>query len=87
MSQFDIISATQEPDLSTAMKVVYQWNYGSEVEELRSLYVKALESQWIADRDLDWERPIDYVALATTPSKSAFQSNRPRTGARSARRR
>jgi hypothetical protein len=28
MSQFDIICATQEPDLSTAMKVVYQWNYG-----------------------------------------------------------
>jgi hypothetical protein len=72
MSQFDIISATQEPDLSTAMKVVYQWNYGSEVEELRSLYVKALESQWIADRDLDWERPIDYVALATTPLEIGF---------------
>ena len=39
MSQFEIVAATQEPDLSTAMKVVYQWNYGSEVEELRSLYV------------------------------------------------
>ncbi len=38
MSQFDIASSTKEPELSTAMKVVYQWNYGSEVEELRSLY-------------------------------------------------
>ena len=38
MSQFDSISSTREPDLSTAMKVVYQRNYGSEVEELRSLY-------------------------------------------------
>jgi hypothetical protein len=38
MSQFEIVSATQEPDLSTEMKVVYQLNYGSEVEELRSLH-------------------------------------------------
>jgi hypothetical protein len=72
MSQFDIKSATQEPDLSTAMKVVYQWNYGSEVEELRRLYVKALEAQWIAERDLDWERPIDHEALAATPLGIGF---------------
>ncbi len=72
MSQFDIVSATQEPDLSTAMKVVYQWNYGSEVEELRSLYVKALEAQWIAERDLDWERQIDHEALAATPLGIGF---------------
>jgi len=72
MSQFDINSATQEPDLSTAMKVVYQWNYGSEVEELRRLYVKALEAQWIAERDLDWERPIDHIALAATPLGIGF---------------
>ena len=66
MSEFDIVTKTQEPDLSTAMKVVYQWNYGSEVEELRNLYVKALEAQWIAERQLDWERPIDHTALAAT---------------------
>ena len=72
MSQFDIVSSTQEPDLSTAMKVVYQWNYGSEVEELRSLYLKALEAQWIAERQLDWDRPIDQVALAATPLGIGF---------------
>jgi hypothetical protein len=72
MSQFDIVSNTQEPDLSTAMKVVYQWNYGSEVEELRNLYVKALEAQWIAERALDWERPIDHGALADTPLGIGF---------------
>jgi hypothetical protein len=72
MSQLDIVSTTQEPDLSTAMKVVYQWNYGSEVEELRRLYVKALEAQWIAERDLDWERPIDQIALAATPLGIGF---------------
>ena len=72
MSQFEIVSATQEPDLSTEMKVVYQWNYGSEVEELRSLYVKALEAQWIAERELDWERPIDQAALVATPLGIGF---------------
>ncbi|MGB8682557.1 MAG: ferritin-like domain-containing protein [Candidatus Binatus sp.] len=72
MNQFDITSATQEPGLSTAMKVVYQWNYGSEVEELRSLYVKALEAQWIAERQLDWERPLDHAALAATPLGIGF---------------
>jgi hypothetical protein len=72
MSQLDIVSTTQEPDLSTAMRVVYQWNYGSEVEELRSLYVKALEAQWIAERDVDWERPIDHLALAATPIAIGF---------------
>jgi para-aminobenzoate N-oxygenase AurF len=72
MSQFDIVSSTQEPDLSTAMKVVYQWNYGSEVEELRNLYLKALEAQWIAERQLDWEQPIDHVALAATPLGIGF---------------
>ncbi len=72
MSQFEIVSATQEADLSTEMKVVYQWNYGSEVEELRNLYVKALEAQWIAERDLDWERPLDHAALAATPLGIGF---------------
>ena len=48
MSDFTLTTPTQEPDLGTAMKVVYQWNYGSEVEELRRLYVKAAEAQWVA---------------------------------------
>ena len=34
---------TQEPDMETAMKVVYQWNYEPELEELRRLYVKGTE--------------------------------------------
>ena len=49
------------------MKVVYQWNYDPEVEELRSLYVKAAEAQWVAERDIDWDRPIDLEKFATTP--------------------
>jgi rubrerythrin len=71
MSEFVLNTLTQEPDLPTAMKVVYQWSYDSEVEELRRLYVKAAEAQWVAERDIDWERPIDHKKFSTTPLGTA----------------
>jgi hypothetical protein len=64
---FRIDTLTQEPGLETAMQVIYQWNYDSEVEELRRLYVKAAEAQWVSERDLDWDRPIDLERFASTP--------------------
>ena len=67
MSDFDLTTTTQEPDLETAMKVVYQWSYEPEVDELRNLYHKATEAQWVAERDIDWDRPIDRDLFATTP--------------------
>jgi hypothetical protein len=67
MSEFTVTTPTQEPDLPTAMQVIYQWNYDPEVEELRNLYVKATEAQWVGSKDLDWERPIDLVKFSTTP--------------------
>src|SRR5512140_1972166 len=67
MSAFTLKTPTQEPDLATAMQVVYQWNYDPEVEELRNLYVKATEAQWIGEKALAWERPIDLQKFATTP--------------------
>ena len=38
MSDFKLHTPTQEPNLDTAMKVVYQWNYDAEVEELVLLH-------------------------------------------------
>jgi hypothetical protein len=67
MDNFTLDTATQEPGLDTAMKVVYQWNYDPEVDELRRLYHKATEAQWIAEREIDWDRPIDHAKFATTP--------------------
>lgn len=67
MAEFTLKTPTQEPDLSTAMQVVYQWDYDPAVEELRNLYVKAAEAQWIGDKALDWSRPIDLVKFSTTP--------------------
>jgi len=72
MSDFSLRTPTQEPELSTAMKVVYQWNYEPEVDELRRLYAKATEAQWIAARDLDWDRPIDQAKFTATPLGSAL---------------
>jgi len=72
MSDFTVQTSTQEPGLGTAMQVIYQWNYDAEVEELRRLYVKATESQWIAEREIDWERSIDQELFATTPLGTAI---------------
>lgn len=72
MSNFALRTPTQEPDLETAMKVVYQWNYEPEVEELRRLYVKGAEAQWVAERDIDWDRPIDQQKFAATPLGAAL---------------
>ena len=67
MSDFTLDTPTQEPGLDTAMKVIYQWNYEPEIDELRSLYVKAAEAQWVAEREIDWDRAIDAEKFATTP--------------------
>ena len=67
MSEFTLKTPTQEPDLPTATQIVYQWNYDPDVEELRNLYVKATEAQWIGEKALDWDQPIDLVKFSTTP--------------------
>jgi hypothetical protein len=67
MSDFTLTTPTQEPGYETSMEVVFQWNYDPEVEELRNLYVKATEAQWVGARDLAWDQPIDLVKFSTTP--------------------
>lgn len=67
MSEFSLQTPTQEPGLETAMRVVYQWNYEPNIDELRRLYVKGAEAQWVAEREIDWERPIDAEKFAATP--------------------
>lgn len=76
MSEFTLHTPTQEPGLDTAIKVIYQWNYAPEVEELRRLYVKATEAQWIAEREIDWDRPIDRELFALTPLGVSFPIER-----------
>ena len=45
--------------VACALEAIYNWNYEPEIDGLRTLYANALERQWIAVRDLDWDREID----------------------------
>jgi hypothetical protein len=54
----------QSDGVRAAMEAVYNWNYESEIDELRTLYANALERQWIALRDLDWQTEIDREAFS-----------------------
>jgi hypothetical protein len=49
---------------ATALDAVYNWNYEPEIDQLRGLYANALDRQWIAVRDLDWEGGVDREAFA-----------------------
>jgi hypothetical protein len=71
-------------EVKSALTAIYSWNYDSEIDELRTLYANALERQWIALRDLDWESGIDSEAFSRTFSvgglpirKTAFWQNLP----------
>ncbi|MFI5307057.1 MAG: ferritin-like domain-containing protein [Polyangiales bacterium] len=76
MREFSLHTDTQEPELESAAKVIYQWSYDPEIDELRRLYVKAAEAQWVAERDLDWSRPVDLEKLSTTPVSSSLPFER-----------
>ena len=52
--------------VEAALEAVYNWNYEPEIDQLRTLYANALDRQWIALRDLDWEREIDREAFASS---------------------
>lgn len=66
------IPVSTDPDRShvkTALDVVYDWDYEGHagLDQLRTLYAKALESQWIAMKRLDWTADVDRDALTATP--------------------
>ena len=55
---------TEETD--AALTAIYNWNYDSEIDTIRSLYANALERQWNSLRDLDWEKGIDRERFSAT---------------------
>ena len=59
-------------ETQAAMTAIYNWNYDSEIDQVRTLYANALERQWIAVRDLDWERGIDTDAFVENVSIAGF---------------
>jgi hypothetical protein len=52
--------------VKASMEAIYNWNYEPEIDELRTLYANALDRQWIAVRDLDWQRGVDKEAFSRT---------------------
>jgi len=56
----------QTEGVETALEAVYSWSYEGEIDQLRTLYANALERQWIALKDLDWDRELDHEAFANT---------------------
>ncbi len=56
----------QTDQVRVGLDAIYNWNYGSEIESIRALYANALDRQWIAMRDLDWERGIDRESFSRT---------------------
>jgi len=66
----------QEPpareETRAALTAIYNWNYEPEVDALRTLYANALDRQWIAVRDLPWDRGVDRDAFARSFSLAGF---------------
>ena len=49
----------QRLDVDVPMHVRWNdWEYGSEIQELRRLYEKGKRSQWNASEDLNWDTPV-----------------------------
>jgi hypothetical protein len=70
--------ADQQPTEHTpvALEAIYNWNYEPEIESLRTLYANALERQWIAVRDLDWQVEIDRGAFSRSISLAGIPIQR-----------
>ena len=79
MSQAETQSSALSPHhpsegegVQVCFEALYNWNYEPEIDELRSLYANGLERQWIALKDLDWDREIDPEAFSSTFSLGGF---------------
>jgi len=53
-------------EVRASLTALYSWSYEPEIDQLRTLYANGLERQWIAARDLDWDRGIDREAFTAT---------------------
>ena len=78
----------QTDEVGTALRAIYNWSYEPEIDALRTLYANALERQWIAVRDLDWQRGVDREAFSETFSLGGLPGRADaHSGSRSRRRR
>jgi len=66
----EIEALRDQIDVEVPMSLRWQWNYGSEVQELRQLYEKGKTGQWNAESDLDWDAPVSKDEWLLTPEAS-----------------
>jgi hypothetical protein len=59
-----------QTDVPVPLAVHWTWSYGSEIQELRSLYEKGKGAQWNAELDLDWELPCSRDEWIVAPEAS-----------------
>ncbi len=59
-------------EVEVGLNAIFNWNYEGEVDQLRTLYANALDRQWIAVRDLDWDRGIDKERFSKSFSIGGF---------------
>jgi hypothetical protein len=57
-------------DVDVPLELHWTWQYGAEVEELRSLYEKGKVNQWNAESDLDWNVPVSKDEWVLAPDAS-----------------
>ena len=53
-----IVNLRKRVDVDVPLQLHWTWEYGSEVEELRSLYERGKKGQWNAEEDVDWSIPL-----------------------------
>jgi len=70
----EIEKLRQEINVEVPLTLSWQWNYGSEVAELRNLYEKGKVNQWNAESDLEWALPVSNDDWVITPEGSMLAS-------------
>ncbi len=69
-------------DVASPMNVRWNdWEYGSEVAELRALYEKGKRNQWNASDELNWETPVSKDEWVGNPQASQLVTILQRMGA------
>jgi hypothetical protein len=56
----EIAAIRSKIDVDVPIDLHWTWEYGSEIEELRSLYERGKKGQWNAETDIDWSQPFPH---------------------------
>src|SRR5258706_12458353 len=70
-AESQVAKIREKLDVPTPMAVRWNnWEYGSEVSELRALYEKGKDNQWNASHDVDWSIPLTNDEFIAGPELS-----------------